>query len=167
MAAQEDPGLHLKGLFRTAAIVNSAFAFTIALLPAVAYVVTMDAPREPHSQPVIVAAFGVVSIASALAAVLLVPLLVPLHATESTRIVPERTVAGSLLIGRLYTRALIGAALSEIPGILGFILFFMTADWITYLAFIGMGLIACVFTFPRWSAWQQALAEAYTAAAGL
>ena len=62
---------------------------------------------------------------------------------------------GSLL-ARLRTGSLVGAALAEVPAVLGLVLFLLAGSRPDFYALAGWSLLLQLFHFPRYERWEEA-----------
>jgi len=160
--------------FRTALIVRSALLVSsVLILGVVVYLLshTLD-PHEPI--PEVVIAFGVVSVLEFIAALVLPRLAVPLHPKQpgpansaepaasmhSATTSASGATADSGVAGKLLSRSIIAGGCATVPALLGFVLFVMAGDFAIYLAFVSLTLVSSALTFPIWSRWETAIAEA-------
>lgn len=65
------------------------------------------------------------------------------------------------LLGRLIRSAIVTGALCEVPGVLGLVLFFLTAQTADFYLLAGMSIIMWAIYFPRRSHWQEWLGSAW------
>ena len=150
--------------FKTILILRVAFVIAVLLLAGVGFLINVqrqgDMP-DASGFSVVVIVFAVVSIASAVAAIFLVPLIVPLNRPMAT--FPDPTLAPGAappldtgVAGRLFTRSILSGALTESIGLLGFVLLILGVSTQTYLFFLALSLVGSAVTWPRWSQWEQA-----------
>jgi F0F1-type ATP synthase membrane subunit c/vacuolar-type H+-ATPase subunit K len=68
---------------------------------------------------------------------------------------PGPTVRGSIL-ARLRTGALVGAALAEVPAVLGLVLVVLAGRRLDFYLLAGWSLLLQLFHFPRYERWEVA-----------
>jgi hypothetical protein len=123
-------------------------------------------PHHAASSPELIAVlsmtFGFVSIASALCAIFVVPAILPLEITPSSRAASRQSGASitSIVAGKLFARTIVAGAMTEVAGLLGFILLVQGADIGIYATFLALALVSSALTWPRWGAWEQAVMDA-------
>lgn len=155
----------LRNRYRTAVMIRTAFLAAVTALGMVAFLLAMSSGRALHSADTIAIEtmmFGLVSVVSALSAVFLVPLILPMRTRRSPQTPASRPAvsASQKATVTLYARAMISGSMSEVAGLLGFVLFVAGANVTVYAAFLATTLISSALTWPRWGEWEQAVADA-------
>jgi hypothetical protein len=156
----------LRQRYRSAVMVRYGLlaGVVVALgLAAAALSAVMVAPSNAaETVAILERTFGLVSGFSALAAVVLVPLMMPTNAPHSaTHCARQSASPGALSVaGCLFSRAIISGGMASVPAILGFVLFVSGADVTAYLAFVALTIVCSALTFPRWAVWQATVVAA-------
>ena len=115
---------------------------------------------EAHagSSDMVVLPLAFVAVLSALAAVFVVPRIVPVGSPDSASGSASTSDAQTTpsIASRLVTRSSMSGAWSTTPAFLGFVVSIMGASLGVFLAFVAVAAVSSVLTFPRWSEWDEA-----------
>lgn len=179
--ARED---NLNQRYRTTAIICAAMFGALFVYAIVAYVVSTNgvsvdgAPRTllPVFGVIALVAFGVsfplakVPVNAALKRLVIIVQL-PDDEKRELGIQPGADVANVLggpdvIPAALQTGTILAYALSEMPALLGFVMFIMSSSWLIFAAFLGLSIAGFALNFPRLSTWRAHIERAETAATG-
>jgi hypothetical protein len=155
----QDAETRARTLLRSAKIVRwGLLAGGVVALGIVAAI--LNGKLDETVPPMILMVFSVFSALNVVMALFLVPFIVPLHSTQVMATEPlPGSIATQGVPGRLFTRAILSGAFSEIPAMLGFVLFVLGLEPQLYVAFLAATVVSSAMTFPRWSVWEAALME--------
>jgi hypothetical protein len=109
---------------------------------------------------VLLIALAVCSLAAALAAIIFVPVVIPLEPNAHDVNAGHDALPKVRHVGdRLHARAVHSGSWSSVPALLGFVLVIAGGDATAYAAFLGITIVSSLVSFPRWSAWERAYVE--------
>jgi hypothetical protein len=164
-ATLQDAETVLRARHRLAVIIRSTYLGAVIMLGALG-VAMFSGPLHTASSPEVIAVlsmtFGFVSAMAALCAVLVVPAILPLEVSPSARAAAQRsgTSVSEIVAGKLFSRTIVAGGMTEIAGLLGFVLLVSGADVTIYATFLVLSLASSAMTWPRWSVWEQAAMDA-------
>jgi hypothetical protein len=142
----------LRSRFKTATVIRLGWLGAVFVLVLVSWVLTLtrvgDGPQMDGMQ-IVAITFGVLSLACGLMAVFAVPFMFRISGCA-----PER------VSGRLFSRAIVSGSMSEVGGLLGFILFITTGSVPVYAALVAISVVSSLLSWPLWSGWVAATFEA-------